>query len=35
MTVVIAGGAFWLSFAALRALAITAGVPSPKHGCGP
>lgn len=27
LTVVIAGGAFWLSFTALRALAITAGVP--------
>ncbi|MEV0334485.1 DUF2637 domain-containing protein [Nocardia sp. NPDC050717] len=28
LTVVIAGGAFWLSFTALRALAITAGVPA-------
>ncbi|MFF5037992.1 DUF2637 domain-containing protein [Nocardia salmonicida] len=28
LTAVIAGGAFWLSFTALRALAITAGVPA-------
>ncbi|WP_324192977.1 MULTISPECIES: DUF2637 domain-containing protein [Nocardia] len=28
LTVVIAGGAFWLSFTALRALAVTAGVPA-------
>ncbi|MEV0768630.1 DUF2637 domain-containing protein [Nocardia salmonicida] len=28
LTVVIAGGAFWLSFTALRSLAITAGVPT-------
>ncbi|MGW5924520.1 DUF2637 domain-containing protein [Nocardia fluminea] len=28
LTVVIAGGAFWLSFTALRTLAITAGVPA-------